>query len=369
MYRARTLVATAVLLATAGHATGAQSAVEYRVRVDSLARTWRGLVAREAETRSDSGRRSMIPRDSVRIGSIIVRADTAFVAIGRKAAERLAPRVERAYGTASQRLARYQFVIRGRSMETSPVSVVTGAADSTGEVRLRSTVFAEADAIAATWAQKVQDLMTGEIDPDVRHWLRTTVPLNRMDAESWSHARIDLLVANAEAARRCANDDAAHCSLALGLSPVTDAAFAYYNARERRTIVERHAGVLRRADPAFFDRCSAEQSQPACDSLVRMVPSEAIDPPVPPSVRQSLTRYALDLGGDGAFDRFMRPAGVSERLAAAAQVPIDSLIARWREKLLDSRTSSTALDATTALSSLFWIGLCACLSLRSSRWR
>jgi hypothetical protein len=100
-----------------------------------------------------------------------------------------------------------------------------------------------------------------------------------------------------------------------------------------------------------------------------MIPVDVIPLPTSPMLRESLVRFALAVGGPGAFERFAAADSLTARLEGAARMPVDSLVARWRAKLVAARSTSTAIDMTTALSSLFWVGVCACLALRSSRWR
>jgi hypothetical protein len=107
-----------------------------------------------------------------------------------------------------------------------------------------------------------------------------------------------------------------------------------------------------------------------CDSLVHMIPRDAVPAATSPDVRRSLVRYALKIGGPGAFDRFATTDGTaSERIAAAAKIPTDSVIGRWRTALVESQGSPTAIDLETAISALCWAAACGALALRSSRWR
>ena len=43
------------------------------------------------------------------------------------------------------------------------------------------------------------------------------------------------------------------------------------------------------------------------------------------------------IGGDGAFDRFMAEASPRARIEAAAKLPVDTVVAKWRDTILDSR--------------------------------
>ena len=362
------LIASLALVASAG-SVGAQSTAEYQHRVDSLAAIWRPLVAANAARKIDSAKHAVLPPDSVSVAPIVVRADTQYAELARTVAEKLAPRVNRAYGAFANVLGQYRFVIRALVKRNGYETVATGVAYPTGDFRLPANVTADAGALENSWTQKIEEVMTDALDPSVREWLGTRIPMAPQSRDDWSQARVDLLLASSEVARRCALENGSACMLALGVRPSADPAFEWYSDAQRRELIEHNSGILKRATPKQFDQCVTGRVAAACESLVRSIPNDVIPTPVPPRVRQSLVRFALETGGEGAFDRFNKPGTIADRLQAASQLPADTVVARWRAKLLDARTSSTALDSTTALSSLFWVTLCACLALRSSRWR
>ncbi len=353
----------------AAHAASAQTTAAYRARVDSLANVWRPLVAAEATRQTDSVRRAALPSDSVRVGPIVVRSDSHYVDLGRSTAEQLLARVKRSYGDVGLRALDHPFVIRERGEMNGQPVIATGIVDSAGVVQLRSSVVAEEKSLENSWAQKAEELVTDALGREVRDWVGGVIPIDPQDKSAWARARVDLLLAPAEGARRCATTQPATCPEALGLVPVEDPAFKFYSADQRRDLVNDNGRVLRRANQREFDRCVIDKLTAVCDSLIHMVPADAIPAPIPADVRRSLVRYALETGGDGAFDRFSKPGTMARRIEAAAQMPTDSVVARWHARLHDSSTTQTALDATTALASIFWVTVCACLALRSSRWR
>jgi hypothetical protein len=278
--------------------------------------------------------------------------------------------VREAYGGFSSRLARYQFVVRGSGGNEKEKVVATGVVDSTGQLRLRGSVYADGASMEHAWSQKVEELITNELNPSIRAWMGAVMPMDPPTKATWANARIDLFLSQADAARRCVDGDHFRCLQILELEPVDDPAFVYLTAPQRRLLVIQRGGLIRRADPGQFDRCASGGELTACDALVRMIPSDAVPRPVPPSVRQSFARFALAAGGAGAFDRFASAGpAIRNRIEAASKMSADSVVDQWRAALVDARTTSTALDGRTALSSVFWIGLCACLALRSSRWR
>lgn len=369
MSELRRLVVAALFLAAPAPAA-AQTVAEYRARLDSLVAEWRPLIAAEDSARMRARATANLPHDSARVVNIIVRADSGYIAMATDAAARLAPRVERAYGAFSETLLRHQFVLKARVGPTGNVSLTSAVADSLGDISQRSGVLITTAALEGSWAQKVEQVITESQDAAVRQWLSSAIPIDPMDRAAWRQARIELLLAPSTAARACVADDLARCVQVLELTHVDEPAFIYLTPSERRQLVLANARIIRRSDAAAFDRCSRDQSQSVCDDLARLIPSDAVPRPVPGVVRQSFLRFALARGGTGAFDRFATtPGDIRGRITAAAGQPIDTLVAAWRATLLDARTNSTAIDGTTAASSLFWIGLCACLAMRSSRWR
>ena len=89
-----------------------------------------------------------------------------------------------------------------------------------------------------------------------------------------------------------------------------------------------------------------------------------------PDLRADLLYYALDLGGTDAWTRLRNApgAGMPAKLAAAAQMPIDSLLARWRTSLLALRPAKAVLGGESALVALAWSLVLLLTALGASRW-
>lgn len=346
----------------------AQSTVEYRTKVDSLAKLWRPMVT-TAAVRAARNASTPLPKDSARFGNVIVRADSGYEKIARAAGKRLAPRVQATYGKFGAAVAREQFVVKAFTGRPSATAVSTGIVDSLGAITMRSNVFADADALESSWSQKVEEIIVDALDPSVRAWAGTTIPIDPPTSATWNSARVELLFSNAIVARECADGSVERCLTALELTKLENPAFTFLTPQQRRGLILANSRIIKRADPTRFDQCANANAYVACDSLIAMIPSDAVTRPVAPGVRQSLVRYALMAGGEGSFDRFAVSADIRQRLEAASKMPAESLIVHWHAKVFDVRSASTAIDVTTAMSSLFWIGLCAALALRSSRWR
>jgi hypothetical protein len=364
MFERLAIAACAVL--TAASSAQAQSVAEYRARVDSLAKIWRPLNA--AESKREATRPAELPAESLRAGNLIVRSDTATDRLARAAAARLAPLVERAYGASSALLLRHPLVIASTD-NRQVAAVVTSITDSTGQRTLRSSVYPNVDAVLDSWARKIEQVMLDQAGPAARDWVGLAIPLDAPRAQDWTDARIALLFAGSKGTRDCADGNVPRCVQVLGLSETENPIFTFYDASERRALIRSYNQVLRKADPARYDRCMRDDSPAACDSVAELIPSDAVSLPAPASVRLSLVRFALQEGGAGAFDRFLAAGSRRARIEAAARMPVDSVVRQWQETISDTHATSTAIDLTTAVSSLLWAGACAALALRSSRWR
>ena len=168
-------------------------------------------------------------------------------------------------------------------------------------------------------------------------------------------------------ARECFIGRLDECRRALGISgedPVLD----WFDATDRRHYVEEYLLYLPGAQ-ARYAACTSNDDA-ACIALMRLAPREP-DPPLGITTRVLLLALALDVGGRNAFDRLLdNPARPLEvRLAAAAGIPVDSLIGRWRSRVLAVRPKTVAADERAAWGAIVWSVLFALAALRSTRWR
>jgi hypothetical protein len=335
-----------------------------------LTRIWK---AAANTARSESIRDGILPSDTLRVGNFVIITDSAHSELARGAAARVSPSLDSAYGAFAARLRTHTFVLRARPPqrgETATTAVESGVLDEQGAIRLSSRDFATVDGLARSWNGKAAEFISQDLPPEIRRWLDYSIPVERLQRKDLERDRIELVLAGSQAAHDCATGSTPRCLQALGLTPVSDPAFALFNEDQRRDMIERNATRFRRSDPGQYTHCTIGHLQAMCDSIVRSIPLDAIPSPVPPTVRRSLVRYALITGGPGAFDRLASAEGtISERLAIVSKMPTDSLVQRWQQALVDSRATSTAIDFETATSAVLWAAACCALALRSSRWR
>jgi hypothetical protein len=362
----------AALCVSLASSAPAQTVAEYTKRVDSLAAVWRAAVGVQA--RADSVRVHALPSDTIRVGNLVVLSDQPHRDLAKETAEIVSPRLDRAYGAWATRMRAHVLVVRAPTLRLQADSgnVESGVVGPDGRVWMNATLSPTTDALAASWTRKAEEYLTRDLDPSLRDWLGIPFPIpsEPTTSRALSAGRTDLVLSPSQVAHECALGRPTACLQALNLVPVADPAFTLFDKRQRMAMIEWYSFVLQRRDPGKYQRCMSAGREATCDSLVRAIPLDAVPKPVPPSVRLDFVRYALVLGGDGAFDRLATPSGtVADRIAAAAKTPIDTLVSRWQANLMSSRSASTAIDATTAISSILWACLCGALALRSSRWR
>lgn len=87
-------------------------------------------------------------------------------------------------------------------------------------------------------------------------------------------------------------------------------------------------------------------------------------------LRMDLLLTALEAGGPGAWER-LRPAvgaPMAPALAAAANMPLDSLLSRWRRELLALRPDTRPVDGPGILLTLGWTAAVGLAALGIARW-
>ncbi len=367
----RAWLAASLSVVLSAHVSAAQTVPEYTKRVDSLTTVWRAALA--AKVRDDSLRVRQLPADTVRVGNLVVLTDSAHAALSRETGALVSPALDAAYGSWAARMKTHVLVVRRpaqRPTGTDSAIVQSGLVQKDGHVLMGVSAFATTEGLSTIWRRQAEEFLFQDFEPSFRDWLGPPIPSEPTTVRSLTQGRVDLVLSRSRVAHECALGAPGSCSKALGLVPVEDPAFGLFDEPQRVDMIKWYSFVLRRRDPSKYTRCVSDGNRAACDSLVRSIPTNAVPTPVSGAVRLNFVRYALAIGGDGAFDRLALTNGTpGDRIAAAARLPIDSVVSRWQSNLMSSPSSSTSIDPLTAISSLFWAGLCGTLALRSSRWR
>ncbi len=213
--------------------------------------------------------------------------------------------------------------------------------------------------------QTVGNTLMKGLPPEIEDWSggEPRIPPSRLP---WV-AR-ELIATPSTAVRRCFRGDLDWCAEALGLNGTVAGWERWYTAEERRHYIRTRTQAYGDRETAIWEGCVQAGMDDACD--VFLADREPLIP-LSPEARASLLGLALWTGGSGAFQRLRAADGepLLDGLAAAAEVPRDSLLAAWRSAVLEARSSAWAGLARSPLSLFFWLVLLGALALRSTRWR
>lgn len=303
-------LAALVLAAAAAHRASAQDAARYAALVDSLAKDWRRL--RAAEARRDSLAGSGVRLDTVRVGplTLLAHADqTAPVTAAARAAwDRLRPVLGRDTLLAARP---YYLHPYGAKQPNTLPSDVSGILYSSPRV---------SEELAYKLIHQLELDLAWDAGPLLRAWAGVVVPLERPRPEGLARAHLELVTSGTEGTPDCIGGDVEPCAALLRL-----------HERDLPSIPERPLLMARRV----------------------------------------LMQVALEMGGEGAYGRMLSAQGgtVGDQLAAAAAVPVDTVLRRWHTAVMAARPESTILTKKGAWMAFFWVVLFVAVASRSSRWR
>jgi hypothetical protein len=345
-------------LCTAPFRVKAQDTEEYRIKVERLAAHLEAVRAQVLAAESMPARIDTVVMGPLRL---LVRPERrAFVA---EVAARAWDSVSSELGTGTSLVPEHAVLMRfaGDERYRLPPEI--------GQYLVRYP--GETEAVTPDLARFVMDVTWGRLDSALNQWIRSPsryAPLTAIPAEV---VYVELVTAPWQAVKRCHGGDVDACARVLGLETAADTASLWYTAEEqRRAIVGRGAGWWMdiRTSPDYIGCLDGDDT--ACATLLNRH-LWMIGPPLSASARESILRVALEVGGDGALQRLARSEGrsVGDRLAEAAEVPRDSLIAVWRERILAAAPEQVVMTGSTGGAALLWVVLLVFLSMRSTRWR
>ncbi|MDH3272442.1 MAG: hypothetical protein OEN56_13980 [Gemmatimonadota bacterium] len=172
-----------------------------------------------------------------------------------------------------------------------------------------------------------------------------------------------------DASRACLGGEISECESALGLgtSRTVEQIRAWYAPDERRALVETGGNYDRTALPQR--RACIDGSVDACDGLLARFTGDWT--PLDRTVRASLLSHALEQGGEDAWTRLAEDPDMTptEAIEHAARLPIDEVVAGWRDRLIEHRPQSFASLLPRSGLGLVWSLFFAALAMRSTRWR
>lgn len=242
---------------------------------------------------------------------------------------------------------------------------------------------------------------------ELQRWASTGVA----SPDDLSHTYRELVTAASTATRSCIEGDGMACWVALGLDVPPDmvgkgSLDSWYSPEERVLLVQsryRRWGRASASDPNLTG-CLVESIPAECDRLLRQegwITGNSWLAPLGVEARATMRWIAVELGGEGAWDRMREKAhelaevtredrsgmtpqqriqsmersmaatsyGAGEALRYASGMTSEELGLAWRDRVLQHRPVVYAEGIPSKLSALMWMVLFSALALRSTRWR
>ena len=335
-----------------------QSATDYGQHYQNL---------RQASARLDAyfdsaSRRRIVPGsiDTIRAGALVVYTVPAFRARARIATDSAWLILMRIFGR-SAALAGGTPLLLESSVERDSSSLV-GIVNGSPVQLPTGTPVAQ---VTRGLINVIGPMIYSHADGELKRWLPWIYgdTIIQLDLET---AYEELAASPWSANRGCFGGSLVACRRALGITQ-SDPATGWYDAPDRRYYV---AHVLLSASSAARD-CIRDGDDQACIASLKRAPGGAPQPPMGVVARQFLVALAINAGGAEAYDRLTAHADepIETRLSAAAGMPIDTLVSRWRAAIVAARPITVAADARAAWAAVAWGVLLMGIALRSSRWR
>jgi hypothetical protein len=333
--------------------------------VDSTVARWQ-RAGRALSAFDDSVARTRALTDTLRVGALRLLVEPGLRDRAQAAAQIASARLDSVAGPEARRLEADLIVVRFLKDSVRDTVVVAARARNDKEFL---TVWGPAnDSTLVSWIHtRALRLLTMSMDRRMTNWLgNSEVTPDSLATGTWLGTRLDLVSSPATVARRCYDGDIAACKVALRLVDTGDPIMTWFDADGRRRYVE-SAAAFYNSPKQDADACIAG-SDAACIGHMRS--KLHYSDPVPPFRRATVAAIAIEIGGRSGYQRLLGATGSpTDRLEAAAGVPIDSVLRVWVAKVRDARRPGQAMSTGIAMSSLGWILVCGVLALRSSRWR
>ncbi len=212
-----------------------------------------------------------------------------------------------------------------------------------------------------------------DFDPALADWLGAALRPALRPQDERAAVFVQLVTAPSEAVRHCFLGDIARCKDVLQIGDSTGLLARWYvTPAEREGLVTgAFANYFARGTTAPTLQNCRQHRDDACTALLESLPLGALPRPLAHPARMLFVRVALRAGGRDAYRRLVaRPgATIGERLSSAAEMDIDSLVARWRNDALAARPKPLTLSCWASFAAIGWTAFFGFCALRSSRWR
>jgi hypothetical protein len=313
----------------------------------------------------DSVRRERGQLDSMRVGPFRLLVELPFRAQTEVAARAAGARIDSVAGSAVARLGTSRIIVKSLRGHMDSVEVsITGHADYQSGLLNDSSL--------ARWiGDRAITVLYFSLDKPFISWLKRDAVLtpDTVRADTWRQLRLQMVSSPSFVAHLCYDGDLRQCKIGLGLMQVADPVTQWFDAEGRRRLVSAAFNNYNQARrPPATVRCK-EGDDASCVEYLRDGMWWVTDP-IEATGRFALTQLAIEIGGKQGYERLLNSTGSpAERIAAAAGVPIDSVLSVWQWRVRNTLATSVNVTPALGAASITWVLLLAGLSLRSSRWR
>ncbi len=360
----RTGLVSALVLAILPRPACAQTVEDLRLRVDSLVARWH--VADESARRADSVRGASLGLSAVRQGPLVVVADPQWSAFVSQAVAFASDELTSIMGSDTSLLRSRTFFAdvqsgQGQLMGRNPI----------GDLWLVATKDEwGAEELARRLVQTVGTMFTERLDEAFGRWagvIPTVGDVGRMHRTTY----IRMVTSSSPVIHECYLGDMGACREALFPEASDDPATRWYAPAERRRVVSEINKDYLSELASVQASCTEDGLDESCITFLRGMPSGTLGTPISRSAIHGLIRVALEVGGDGAFGRFVATDSLSaeSRVLRTVGVPIDSLLGIWHARVLAARPEPIIASPLALWGALAWFVLFAGMALRSTRWR
>lgn len=207
--------------------------------------------------------------------------------------------------------------------------------------------------------------IAGELGPEsIRRWTRhQAIAVVRNSPRDWERVADALATSEATVARRCDLGELSQCITALELDAGSsaDRLHAWYSPGDMAAL---SSGASSRdsATRALFRRCATTRTTAVCEAAMQHI---NVPTPVPTPTRAALVAFAVERGGDGAFDRLLAAkAPAAEALAQVSGIPIEQLVAEWQRRAAEAHTPRSLPSLLSTAGALAWMLLFGAVAVR-----
>ncbi len=300
--------------------------------------------------------------DTIRVGSLTVITNHSRAPATRLAADSAWTILRRSFGEHANAVSATPVFVR--YLEESQGDI---AAQLINAYLIPISIHADPGEVAGVIAASLAPSVYRTGDELLRRWtgsqllpaIRPTMLVTLYD---------ELATAPWSTAQACFLGQLQACRAALGISGA-DPALDWFNAIDRRHYLRSHLGSSVAMRTRVEDCQGGEDA--ACVQLLRSFTADQFVPPFDVTARQLLLTIAVESGGPQAFDRLLsaNQKPLDARLELAAGLPVDTLVARWRARILSAHPKTVAADMRSAWAAVVWGVAFTMAALRSTRWR